>query len=551
MKIEIKKNDVTQKLIECKNEITPLQILNQENIQSEHTFVAAKLNNILINLEEKIHYDCTLQFLDISTREGMRVYQDSLTFIFVQAVKTLFQNAKVEVKHSIADGYYIETYFRFLLTESDTEKLKERMKEFISNDEKFIREKVKVSRARKIFADEKIKLNLLENFEDEEITLYKFRDTYDYFTVPLVPSTGYLKLFDLKYTPPGIVLRFPRTNSPDEIGEYQPQKNLLKIFTEYERWGNILELSFADSLNQNIKQKNVGEVIQISEALHEKKIANIAEDIFHKKDFIKLILVAGPSSSGKTTFAKRLAIQLMVTFLSPVLISLDSYFLDRDKTPKDCDGKLDFESINSLDKELVNQHIKKLLDGEEVEIPKFDFRKGKREKSGRKIKLKDGQILIFEGIHGLNDKLTPSIDRKNKYKIYLSALTQLNLDYHNHISTSDTRIIRRIVRDAAFRGYSAHETLKRWDSIRRGEAKYIFKFQEESDAMFNSALVYELGVLKKYAIPALQNVSQEFYEYSEAQRLIRLLSFFLDISEDVIPKNSILREFISGSVFEY
>ena len=559
MKIKIIKNGIVKKVVNYKDKTTPLEIIQKMKIKSpkdlpwseKYIITAAKINNNIVSLEKRIETDCTLEILDISTKEGMRVYQDSLSMVLIRAAHELFQNARVKVKHSLADGYYIETFSRFLLTEGDTAKLKRKMKELISSDEKFIMNEVTIQKALKIFANDNIKLNFLKYYSDKKILIYQFGDICDFFNGPLVPSSGYLQIFDLKYVPPGIVLRFPKIDNPDRIGEFQTQPNLLKIFTEYERWGNILDLSYVSTLNQKVEEFQIDEIIQVSEALHEKKIAQIAEDIFQKRNSVRLILITGPSGSGKTTFSKRLAIQLKVNGLSTLMISLDDYFLDRSKTPKDENGDYDFESINSLDKDLVNKHIKYLLNGEEVEIPKYDFFEGKREKLGQKIRLDSKKILLIEGIHAINDKLSPGLERRNKYKIYVSALTQLNLDNHNRISTSDTRILRRIVRDSFFRGYSAYQTIKRWDSIKAGEQKYVFKFQEESDSMFNSALVYEMGVLKKYAIPALQKVPPESYEYSEAQRLTYLLSFFLNIPENTIPRNSILREFISGSGFEY
>ncbi|MEA3475144.1 MAG: nucleoside kinase [Candidatus Cloacimonadota bacterium] len=551
MKIKIIKNSIIKRVINSNKEITPLEIIKTEKISSKYIITAAKINNRIVSLEKTIEADCTLEILDISTKEGMRVYQDSLSMVLIRAAHELFENVQVEVKHSLADGYYIETFSRFLLTESDAAKLKRKIRELINNDEKFVMNEVNLQEALKIFANDNIKLNFLKYYSDKKILIYQFGEICDFFNGPLVPSSGYLQLFDLKYVPPGIVLRFPKVDNPDRIGKFQSQPNLLKIFTEYERWGNILNLSYVSTLNQKVEEFQIDEIIQVSEALHEKKIAQIAEDIYQKRNSIRVILITGPSGSGKTTFAKRLSIQLKVNGLSPFMISIDDYFLDRTKTPRDKNGDYDFESINALDKNLVNLHIKKLLNGEGIEIPKYDFVEGKREKIGQKIRLTAEDILLIEGIHALNNQISQDLDRRNKYKIYVSALTQLNLDNHNRISTSDTRIIRRIVRDSLFRGYSAYQTIKRWDSIKAGEQKYVFKFQEESDAMFNSALVYEMGVLKKYAIPTLQKVSSESYEYSEAQRLINLLSFFLNISENSIPRNSIIREFISGSGFKY
>jgi len=525
--------------------------MKKERLQFQYVVVAVKIDNILYPLDHIIDSGCTVEYVHIGTREGLRIYQNSLIFVFMRGVNELFERPKIQVKHSLGDGCYIETFSRFLLTKDDVDKIKKRMEHLIAEDETFETLYLSKRRAYQYFEKDEIKLQLLKYCPKNNILIYKYAELYDFFNGPLVPSTGYLKLFDLKYVPPGLILRFPTVDYPDRIGTFRPLPNLLKIFTEYERWGNILNLSYVASLNQKVENFEINEIIQVSEALHEKKIAEIAEEIHQKRNSGIVVLISGPSASGKTTFVKRLAIQLKVTGLSSFVTSLDNYFLDREKTPRDGQGEYDFESINVLDKELINNHIEHLLEGKEVEIPKYNFRDGKREEHGTKFHISKDQIIILEGIHGLNDVLTPSIKRKNKYKIYVSALTQLNLDNLNRISTSDTRIIRRIVRDTFFRGYDAEQTIKRWDSIRAGERKFVFSFQEEADVMFNSALVYELGVLKRIAIPELMKITQESEQYSEAQRLINLLSFFVTIPEIPIPRNSILREFIKGSNFDY
>lgn len=551
MEIKIIKNGTVWKTCSSDKDITPLLLLKKERLEFKYVVVAVKINQKLYPLDYKITSDCDVEFLHVGTREGMRIYQNSLIFVFIRAVDELFENPKVEVKHSLGDGCYIETYSRFLLTEGDVEKIKKRMELHISNDEQFEPHFLSTHRAYTYFESDTDKRQLLKYYPKKNILIYKFGELYDFFNGPLVPSSGYLKLFDLKYLPPGVILRFPSVDHPHKIGTFRPLPNLLNIFTEYERWGNILGLSNVASLNQKIENFEINEVIQISEALHEKKIAEIAEDIYQKRNSGIVVLIAGPSASGKTTFMKRLAIQLKVNGLRSFFISLDHYFLDREKTPRDETGEYDFESISALDKELINEHIGKLLEGKEIEIPKYNFIAGKRENHGIKFRLHEDQVLIIEGIHGLNDVLTPSVPRKNKYKIYVSALTQINLDNHNRISTSDSRIIRRIVRDTFFRGYNAEQTIKRWDSIRAGERKFVFTFQEEADAMFNAALVYELGVLRRLALPELKKIPSTSEQYSEAQRLITLLSFFEPIPENSIPRNSILREFIKGSDFEY
>ncbi len=551
MEIKIIRNGLVWKTCATIKELTPIQLIKKEHLEFQFVVVAAKIDHKIFPLDYTINEDCEIEFLHVGTREGMRIYQNSLIFLFVRAVNELFENPKVEVKHSLGDGCYIETYSRFLLTEGDVEKIKKRMELHITNDEPFEPIYLSTRQAYTYFEGDEDKLKLLKYYPRKNILIYKLGECYDFFNGPLIPSAGYLKLFDLKYLPPGVILRFPSVDHPNKMDSFRPLPNLLNIFTEYERWGNILGLSNVASLNRKVENFEINEVIQVSEALHEKKIAEIAEDIYQKRNSGIVVLIAGPSASGKTTFMKRLAIQLKVNGLQSFYISLDNYFLEREKTPLDANKEYDFESINALDKELVNEHITKLMQGEEVEIPKYNFIAGKRENHGSKFRLHEDQVLLIEGIHGLNDVLTQSIPRKNKYKIYVSALTQINLDNHNRISTSDTRIIRRIVRDTFFRGYNAEQTIKRWDSIRAGERKFVFKFQEEADAMFNSALVYELGVLRRLALPELKKIPSTSDQYSEAQRLITLLSFFEPIPENSIPRNSILREFIKGSYFEY
>jgi len=546
MKITLIKNRTVTKIVEYEKGITPLAILEKENIRSKYIITAAKVNNLVANLQSPIEDDSRLEFLDISTQEGLRVYQDSLTLVLYRAALELFDTARVEVKHSLADGYYIEIFSRFLLTESDAEKLKEKIANLIKEDEDFIIQRISVYEAEKRFPKNSSTWKLLHYSSKQEITLYQYGSVVNYFIGPLVPSSGFLSIFDIQYLPPGLVLRFPTLRHPDRITTFVHQPNLLKIFTEYERWGDILGVSYVGSLNKKVENFEIEEIIQVSEALHEKKIAHIADDIYEKRDSVHLVMISGPSASGKTTFSKRLAIQLKTNGLSSKIISLDDYFVERDKTPLDKYGRHDYESIDALEKELVDKQISALLSGEEVEIPRYNFIEGKREQWGTPYRLGKNELLIIEGIHGLNDMLTPSVLGEQKYKIYVSALTQLNLDNLNRISTSDTRIIRRIVRDTFSRGHTPHETLKRWDSIRAGEQKYIFKFQEESDAMFNSALVYELGVLRTYAIPELKKISPAYPEYSEAQRLINILSFFLPVSEKSIPHNSIIWEFIAN-----
>ncbi|MGL5575877.1 MAG: nucleoside kinase, partial [Sarcina sp.] len=392
------------------------------------------------------------------------------------------------------------------------------------------------------------KLRLLKYVKSDKLKLYKIEDRYDYFYGPMAYSTGILKSYDLLFYNPGFIIRFPRTKTPTELPLFKDQKQLHGVFKETAKWLEILGVADVGALNETQNNGEIAEIIRVSEALHEKKIALIADKFCEKKD-AKIILVAGPSSSGKTTFTKRLAVQLKVNGLKPVMISLDDYFVSRDKTPIDEEGNPNFECLEALDLKLFNENLTDLLNGKCVEIPSFNFKTGGREWVGNKFSLENDKVLIVEGIHGLNDRLTSEIEDKYKFKVYISALTQLNLDHHNKISTTDVRKVRRIVRDSLSRGYDAEKTLSMWPSIKRGEEKNIFIFQEEADVMFNSTLVYELAVLKKLALKELSKISTESEVYYEAKRLKTFLSFFEDIDFDSVPTNSILREFIGGSCF--
>ena len=390
----------------------------------------------------------------------------------------------------------------------------------------------------------------VENKEKDTVSLYFCEEYYNYFYGVMPLSTGYIKLFDIKKYRDGFIVRYPSRNNPTELGEFKETKKLQSTLDEYDDINRLMHINTIKNLNSAIEEGRSNEVILTAEALHEKKIAEIADKIANKKG-IKMVLIAGPSSSGKTTFAKRLGIQLRLHGMKPVTIGTDNYFVERKDTPRDENGEYDFETIEALDLELFNDHLTKLIGGEEIDVPTFDFKVGTKLYNGEKMNLNDDEILVIEGIHSLNDRLTANIPKENKFKIYISDLTVLNIDYYNRISTTDTRLIRRIVRDNNFRGYSALDTLKRWESVNNGENKNIFPFQEEADAMFNSSLVYELAVLSKYAKPLLDEIDNSVPEYAETKRLSTLLEYFDPIDEKAIPNNSILREFIGDSIFEY
>ena len=517
----------------------------------KYTIVAAKVNNDIKELSYRLEEDCMVRFLDLTDEDGMRIYRRSLHFLLVKAVHDVFPERKVIISHSIGKGVYCEVIGDKEIDEQDLSKIENRMREIVEERIPFIKKTMSTNEAKEIYK----KNNRLDKFHAIEyrtksyVTVYKCGDMEDYFYGYMVPDTGYLKKFSLRLYKPGFVLSYPTKYNPDAIPEFGEQKMLFEVFREYKRWGHILGIDNVGELNDIIKNGQISDIIRVSEALHEKKIAQIADAITVSTPQKRIVLISGPSSSGKTTFANRLAIQLRVNGIKPVTISLDDYFVDREHTPVDENGELDFEALEAIDLELFNKHLLELICGNEVEIPIFNFPNGCRESFGRKLRIEDDQIIIIEGIHGLNEKLTFSIPAENKFKIYVSALTSMNIDDHNRIPSTDNRIIRRIVRDYQFRGSSALSTIKRWPSVRRGEDRNIFPFQEEADIMFNSSLMYELGVLKVFAEPLLTEVDSSHPEYSEAKRLLEFLSYFLPLDSKEIPANSILREFIGGSCF--
>ena len=525
-------------------------ILCQHPIENEWPIVLGHMNGKIYELNSKISEEGTLELIDLSSDAGNRAYIRTLQFILIKATLEEFPGANISIQHSLSKGLYCEIKNGNFLKEKDLEKIKKRMKKIIDENipikEEYFTKEETMKMLKRLNMEDRIKL--LSHLNLEKIKLYELDGVYEYFYGPMAESTGIIKEFDLMYYEPGFILRYPTKEKPNKLPEFEEHKKLANIFRETERWGDILEVADVGSLNNKVDTGEIIDIIRVAEALHEKKAANIADMITDRKN-VKLVLIAGPSSSGKTTFARRLGIQLRVNGLIPIPIGLDDYFVEREKTPKDENGEYDFESIYAVDLELFNEHLTRILKGEEVHIPKYNFVTGKREWNGTKVKLPSNGILIVEGIHGLNDLLTSSIADENKFKIYISALTQLNLDNHNRIATTDVRMIRRIVRDNMSRGYSAEETLKMWPSIRRGEEKNIFVFQENADVMFNSTLVYELCILKKFAIKELEKIQPSSPVYLEAYRLKSILNFFKEVDISHIPENSILREFIGGSWF--
>ncbi len=538
--------------IEVPIETTPLEIQQMVNFRSKFPPIAARFNNKVIELKSPLTSSGTLVFITLDTPDGMSVYRRSLAFVMIRAARELFPGSRIYVRHSLSKGYYCEIDMGRNLQLEDLSSLEKRMREIVQADEPFVREEVKVEDALKIFEkDGQIdKVGILKYRKEPTVNISHLGKFTDYFYGCLAPSTGYLKLFELRYYPPGFILRFPLYTDPSRIPEFEEQKKMAEVFREYVRWGKILRIEKVGDINEIVEKGRAAEMVRIAEALHEKKIANLADVIASKLTKPRLVLISGPSGSGKTTFSKRLAIQMRVNGLRTVTLSLDDYFLDREETPRDETGEYDFEAPEAIDIDLLNNQLLDLFAGKTVSVPHFSFRYGKR--SGyRKLRLDPDEILILEGIHALNPMITPSIPSIMKFKIYVSALSQLNIDYHNRVPTTDVRKLRRIVRDNLFRGYTAIDTLSRWTSVRRGEDNYIFPYQEEADAMFNSSLVYELCVLKGRAEPLLRRIKNDVPEYAEARRLLRFLSYFLNMSEREVPPNSILREFIGGSVFKY
>lgn len=525
-----------------------LIIPENENIP----FLCARVDNDIRSLDFVPYMDCNVEFLTYKNPEGRECYRRSCTFILARAVLELYRNARLAIDHSIGDGYYYDLYTDVPVSETLLGYITEKMRNIVAKDEPFQKRVLTRAEAVALFKKEGYpeKARLLQNLNTDQVGVVNSWKYYDVDLGPMVPSTGYIKVFELKQYATGFVLLFPRADDPTRVSEIRNQPKIFSVYRQSKALGKILEVNNVGRLNQIIQSGDISDFIKVAEAFHEKKIAEIADEITKRKD-CRLVLIAGPSSSGKTTFSKRLCIQLRVNGLRPVALSLDNYFLNRELTPRDEEGNYDFEDIHALDLELFNQNLQDLLLGKEVIIPKFDFTTGSRKPEGTKLRINEDQIIIVEGIHGLNDELTSSIPPHQKFKIYVSALTQLVIDDYNRIATTDTRLIRRIVRDKKFRNYSAVETIDRWPSVRRGEEKNIFPYQEAADAVFNSALPYEWAVLKTFVEPLLLDIQPDKKAYGEARRLLRLLNLFKPLDAREVPPTSILREFIGGSSFHY
>ncbi len=542
---------IKRRQIRFKRGTTTLSLL-RAHTKDYRRFIVCKINNKLSDLHQKIKNGDRITALDIGDSEGFRCYQNSLSLLLSAVVAECLPGKKLIIEHSFGDGFFCKFDNACSVRKQEFTRISRMMKQKIRDAIPFEKiQKSKMSIIRNFIKRENFeKVQLLRYQKGKTIDIYTCGTYSDITFTPLVPDTSYLDKSSLLFYKPGFVLRFPTPELRKVLPLFQDPKKLFSIFGEYERWGEILDISDIVPLNRRIEKGEISDVIKIAEALHEKKIAQIADKIRKKDKNLKIVLIAGPSASGKTTFSKRLAIQLRVNCLSPLTLSIDNYFHERGKTPKLPDGSYDYESINAIDVKLLNKHLLKLLEGKEIQIPHFEFATGKRVR-GKRLRMHKNQILLIEGIHGLNERLTHQVPGKNKLKIYISTLTQLNIDSNHRISTRDTRILRRMVRDSLFRNHSAHETFRLWEHVQKGEDRNIFPYQEEADIMFNSALVYELSVLKGFAVPLLRTVRMNRKNYSKSERLLKFLSFFLKISPAEVPPTSILREFIGGSSFLY
>ncbi len=511
--------------------------------------VGAVIDGKLRELNTPIRSDCSVEPIDVSSRDGMRIYRRSLTFLLIVAARELFPGATIEIDHSLPyGGYYCQVTGREPLSAEELQALQARMREIVNLNEPIVKARVPLAEARATFERQGYddKLRLLNYRTKDYLTVYTLRGLTDYFYGYMLPSTGYMRTFALAPLSTGFVLQFPRHAHPDQLEKADRPSKLAAVFQRHAEYMRVLEVEDVGELNQAIESQRIREVMRVAEAMHERRIAEIARAISMKRNEVRLILIAGPSSSGKTTFSKRLAVQLLAYGLRPMAIEMDNYFVDREKTPHGPDGEYDFEAFDALDHALFNQHLKELTEGRAVTLPRYDFKLGKRV-TGSTVQISHDHIVIAEGIHALNPNLLPDVPAERVYRVYVSALTQLNIDHHNRVPTSDTRLLRRIVRDARDRGYPARDTIKRWDKVRDGENRNIFPYQENADAMFNSALVYEQAALKPLAEPLLRQIRPGTLEYSEAERLLAALDWFLPAPLEFIPDNSILREFIGSS----
>lgn len=531
---------------------TLFDIFSAFDLKMTHGPVSARVNNKVEGMHYRVYNSKDVEFLDMTSSSGSRAYTRTLFFVLCKAVQDIYPATDVVIDIPVSNGFYVDIRLGRPVVDEDVNIIRRRMQEIIDARMPIRRFTVPTEEAVALFQEkgdiEKVKL--LKTSGSIYTTYYKIGDYVDYYYGTLLTNTSQLYLFGLEKYYDGMLLRIPSLKNPDVLGEMTRQDKMFEIFKEHHRWQSILGIRTVGDFNQAIDSNHSTDIINISEALQEKKIAKIAEEIASRKG-VKLVLLAGPSSSGKTTSCKRLSIQLAVNGLKPLQISLDDYFVDREKTPKDASGEYDYESIYALDLDLINEQFNALFRGEEVELPKYDFQSGKSKKSGNKLKMNDNNVLVVEGIHALNPELTAHIPQEQIFRVYASALTTILLDNHNYIPTTDNRLLRRIIRDYKYRGVSAQETIHRWPSVRAGENKWIFPFQENADAMLNTAMLYELAVIKTQAEPLLQQVPENCEEYAEAYRLLKFLKYFKGIPYNNLPPTSLLREFLGGSSFHY
>lgn len=548
-------------LIRCKNNKKVLkvnvgstlsEVFSASELKMDHGPVCARVNNKVQGMHYRLYNDKDVEFLDMRSGSGSRTYTRTLFFICCKAINDLYGNVEVRIDIPVSKGYYVHVNLGRDITADDVARIRCRMQEIIDADTPIRRRMVTAEEAIRLFSEkgDMSKVKLLKGQGKLYTVYYQIDDFIDYFYGALLTSTSEVYLFDLVAYSDGMLLRVPSREDPGELCPMPRQQKMFDVFKEHHEWQNIIGLRTVGDLNDAVDKGFATDIINVNEALQEKKIARIADQIAARHD-VKLVLLAGPSSSGKTTTCKRLSIQLLTCGLKPLQISLDDYFIDRDKTPLDANGEYDYESIHALNIDLINEQFNALFKGEEIELPRYNFQAGKSEKSGKRLKLGPNDIVVVEGIHALNPELTAQIPEQQKFRVYVSALTTILLDEHNYIPTTDNRLLRRIIRDYKYRGVSAQESIHRWPSVRAGEERWIFPYQENADAMFNSAMLYELAVIKQQAEPLLEQVPENCEEYAEAHRLLKFLRYFHAISYRQLAPTSLLREFLGGSSFKY
>ncbi len=539
------------KIINLEKSDTIQNILKDEIKSSQYVVVGAVFNNTYVNLNYQVQEDGKVELIDVSSKVGSKIYRATLVYILAKAFETLYPDKKLDVNYQLNNSMFCDVE-GIDITEEMIQNVSDEMRRIVKKNLPIRQVIMNREQAKKFYEENNTAKGKLQyDLEDnDKIYMYFCEDYYNYCYSTIANRTGVAKIFELIKYDNGFLMRYPSSSAPNQLPKLIQTKKLAWALNEYEDIHRILNIETVYRLNKAVEENTIKDYIMLDEALHEKKIAKIADKIAKNRN-IKMVLIAGPSSSGKTTFAQRLGIQLRLNRIKPVTISVDNYFVERPDTPRDENGEYDFESIEAIDLKLFNDHLTKLLNGEEVEMPKFDFKVGTKKYDGTKLKLEKDEVLVIEGIHCLNDRLTSSIPKEQKYKIYISALTVLNMDRYNRISTTDTRLIRRMVRDYKFRGYSAEHTISTWNMVNRGEERNIFPYQEQANSIFNTSLIYELGVLKGFAMPLLQEIKNTEPEHAEAQRLINMLRYFKTISPDYVPTNSLLKEFIGGGDFKY